>query len=326
MSSGCGTGMTPLFRLSNELIIRMLSFLDHSKTILEFLVSHSSFYNQFYYDDDFWRDLCSHRHVTYRSPSTSWRKFVLSQEMYYTCPHLKISLLQTLVQKQELAFLPSASLDHTSYRCICLYPHCHSIETKHSQKDEENHFHTCSHSVGLKISLFHIFTLQCYSCGRPLGEDGKLLGEKWLTQTLIRTITSPMDGTSFDLAKELFQCRRLIEISLFNRPGWSYIVEKSWHDEWVLFLKGQQKQPPGQLNNKILQKKDTKELICTLKIGTDFELVNNASRYCIERLYGLSGMILSEYDLQTNVSYCQLLHGIHLFQQRARFRPPIIHL
>ncbi|ORZ25246.1 hypothetical protein BCR42DRAFT_385896 [Absidia repens] len=309
MSADCGMGMVPLFRLSNELIIRMLSFLDHSNTILEFLVSHSSFYNQFYDDDDFWRDLCSHHYVTYRSPSTSWRQFVLSQEMYYTCPHLTMSLFQTLVQKQELAFLPSASLDHTSYRCICLYPHCHSI-------DEENHFHLCSHSVGLQISLFHIFTLQCYSCGRSIGDDGRLLGEKWLTQTLIRAITSPMGKTSFDLAKELFQCRRLIEISLFNRPGWSYIVEKSWYDEW----------PPGQLNNKILQKEDTKGLICTLKIGTDFELVNNASRYCIERLYGLSGMILSEYDLQTDVSYCQLLHGIHLFQQRARFRPPIIHL
>ncbi|KAI8090046.1 uncharacterized protein BX664DRAFT_334565 [Halteromyces radiatus] len=309
--------MTLLLNLPYEILILILSYIEKSNTIIQFLLCHPSFLYHYNNNNDFWHDLCTLHHIYYRHPCNTWKEMVLSEEMYQVCPHFHLSLFEHLSHKQALAFLSNMN---TNYRYICLHYHCDAIVTNQNIIDSQLE---CSHPIGLRISPYHLFSIECTFCNRQLGNNDKLPSEYYLIQSFIRAFATPLT-LNLNLTFSLFHHRRMIELSVFNRPGWSYIIEKSWYDEWLRFLRGDQSYPPGILNNKILFKDNSDELKEDRKLGIHFELVNNASRYYIELLYIQSGKIISEYDLQALPSYCKLLHDIHLYQQQILFRPIII--
>lgn len=143
------------------------------------------------------------------------------------------------------------------------------------------------------------------------------------------------EADSQELVLSITKGRQEIESGIFRiqfRNSTMHLVEKSWYTAWMAFISGkyagtilldynltfkkknigQSTDIPGAVNNENLLLSDGL-LNPTLSLGKDFELIGNLSRWYIERIYGVSGKIISSSKFFTsNINHPSHVTDTHI--------------
>ncbi|KAI8061731.1 hypothetical protein BC940DRAFT_309953 [Gongronella butleri] len=306
--------MVGLLDLPIEVLLQVLGHCGDMATVDAVLASQPRMQLKYAHNESFWHDISRLFGRRCLCPGASWCQFTHSQEFDDMCPHLDPSLAGShLVLKQCHAF-PAANVlateimrnnaardNHVAFCYICLDPDCDFVVRDPSKVREHRY-----HPIGIKTSLFHFFELWCAACERQLGTYPRIPTEAYWARRVIHAFVDPTHAG-------LRQYRRRVETSLRVRPGLAYLVSKPWHDAWLAFLH-HGGDPPGRLDNTVLYDTDRHLRPC-MQLHHHFAVVNNATRYYIERIYGVKGEIPSKYALFGDPTYCIMLAQIDQHEQ-----------
>ncbi|KAF1799705.1 hypothetical protein FB192DRAFT_1388095 [Mucor lusitanicus] len=329
-----------------ELLLQVLSSLNY-EDILSFVQCNSALYSRSM-SDSFWFDLCRLHGIHYRHPELSWRELYQSNELAKMCPHLSESLLDVIPEKKQLLWT-TRSLSNAGNDMLCLHPSCTYFGDAKEYDAYHCRFHHqgTRHAIVLRLSPLHTLELWCNSCVKAVGFDGfathvnhGLKTEHYFMKKLVQEIATsdPIEDSSA-LQSCIQKERQSIELGLYQaqfiRYSNMHIVDKDWHDAWLAFISGKSTVCPGTLTNEKLfisgnsESNALKKLDPTLTLGKDFELVGSATRWYIQRVYGIKdNRIISANDLPDDADYCRIIHKIKIRQQinQANRYPPSITL
>ncbi|KAI7888033.1 uncharacterized protein EV154DRAFT_519026 [Mucor mucedo] len=308
--------------LPQELISQVISNLN-KRDILSFLQCHASSYYRSLYDS-FWFDLCRLHGIRYCHPDISWKDLFCSDQVSSMCPHLNTNLFNTrfIREKKQLLWSSFDQRTEAKDRELCLHPSCDFLGESESCTD---HYAATKHNLSIKITQLHTLEIWCNTCVKTIGFDyfasnvkQGLKSESYIMKKLTKKLALVTQETdSQELALSITKGRQEIESGIFRiqfRNSTMHLVEKDWYTTWLAFISGQSTEIPGDLNNESLFLSDG-SLNPTLSLGKHFELIGNLTRWYIERVYSVSGKIISSNELLEAPEYCKLAHSIRIRQQ-----------
>ncbi|GAA5806261.1 hypothetical protein HPULCUR_011792 [Helicostylum pulchrum] len=287
-------------------VIDKISSTLNGQDIVRFIQSNSALYYRAQHPS-FWKHLCELNGINYCHPDTTWKELFCSGELSTMCPHLNTNMLDPsfIKAKKQLIWSHLKNNRETAY--------------------DTDHYATDKHSIILKLSSLHIMELWCNTCiGFDYFHSDTKQGSK-SESYIMKKLTKKLGSVTQEIDTKK---RQEIESDIFRiqfRNSTTHIIQKDWHTSWLLFISGKTIHHPGPLLNTKIARQDG-SLNPALFLGKDFELIGNLTRWYIERMYGVSGTIVSSESLKEKAEYCKLLHSIRLRQQmNSSLRYPFNH-
>ncbi|KAG2228978.1 hypothetical protein INT48_008691 [Thamnidium elegans] len=273
-------------------IIDKISSALNSKDILCFIQSSSALYYRAQHPS-FWKHLCELNGINYCHPNVTWKELFCSGELSNMCPHLNTNMLDSSFIQSKKQLIWSHLKNN---QIVCLDSSCDFFGEGAYDTD---HYATDKHSIILKLSLLHMMELWCNHCVKTIGFDYFHSDTKQGSKSesyIMKKLTKKLGSVTQETDNQLITKRRQeVESDIFRiqfRNSTTHIIQKDWHTAWLDFISGKTIHHPGPLLNTKLSRQDG-TLNPALFLGKDFELIGNLTCWYIERMYGVSGTIVS---------------------------------